>query len=145
MPKRILEKTALEISRLRIDGSHSMGGVTGLYLKVVGGSRSWVFRYVHGSHRCNMGLGSYPLVGLAEAREAARAALKLRARGIDPLQAMQTQREAARLATARQMRFDDAAEAFIREHQATWRSLKQPSNGAAPLPRIPTSTSDTCR
>lgn len=124
MPKRILEKTALEISRLRVEGSYAAGGVTGLYLRIAGASRSWVFRYVHSGHRRNMGLGSYPQVGLSEAREAARAALKLRASGIDPLHARQTQREAARLAIARQVRFGDAAEAFIREHEATWRSLK---------------------
>ena len=124
MPKRILEKTSLEVSRLRSDGSFAVGGVSGLYLKIDGGSRAWVFRYVHGGHRRRMGLGSYPLVGLAEAREAARNALKLRLGGVDPLQARQAQREAARQAMARQVRFDDAAEAFITEHEGTWRSLK---------------------
>jgi integrase len=124
MPKRILEKTSLEVSRLRSDGSYAVGGVSGLYLKIEGGSRAWVFRYMHGGHRRRMGLGSYPLVGLAEAREAARNALKLRLGGVDPLQARQAQREAARQAMARQVRFDDAAEAFVTEHEGTWRSLK---------------------
>ncbi|OYD48382.1 tyrosine-type recombinase/integrase [Acidovorax kalamii] len=122
MPKRILEKTSLEVSRLRSDGSYAVGGVSGLYLKIEGGSRAWVLRYVHDGHRRRMGLGSYPLVGLAEAREAARNALKLRLGGVDPLQARQAQRQAARLAMARQVRFDDAAEAFISEHESTWRS-----------------------
>lgn len=124
MPKRILEKTSLEVSRLHIEGTHAVGGVTGLYLKIEGGSRAWVFRYVHGGHRRRMGLGSYPLVGLADAREAARNALRLRLSGVDPLQARQAQREAARQALARQVRFDDVAAAFIKEHESTWRSLK---------------------
>lgn len=124
MPKRILEKTALEVSRLRTEGSHAVGGVSGLYLRIEGGSRSWVFRYVHLGHRRRMGLGSYPLVSLAEAREAARDALKVRNAGTDPLIARQAAREAARRAHAQRLEFDKAAEAFIREHESTWRNLK---------------------
>ena len=124
MPKRILEKTALEVSRLRTEGSHAVGGVSGLYLHVVGGSRSWVFRYLFMRQRRRMGLGSYPLVSLAEAREAARAALKLRNSGTDPIKARDDEREAARLAHAKRLEFDKAAEAFIREHESTWRNVK---------------------
>lgn len=36
MPNRILEKTALEVSRLREEGAHAVGGVTGLYLQIIG-------------------------------------------------------------------------------------------------------------
>ena len=72
MPKRILEMTALEVSRLRVEGSHAVGGVSGLYLRIEGGSRTWVLRYVHMRQRRRMGLGSYPGVTLAAAREAAR-------------------------------------------------------------------------
>lgn len=124
MPKRILEKTALEVSRLRSEGSHAVGGVSGLYLRIEGGSRSWVFRYVHLGHRRRMGLGSYPLVSLAEAREAARDALRVRNSGTDPLIARQAAREAARRAHAQRLEFDKAAEAFIREHESTWRNVK---------------------
>ncbi|MGX5664046.1 tyrosine-type recombinase/integrase [Diaphorobacter nitroreducens] len=124
MPKRILEKTALEVSRLRAEGSHAVGGVSGLYLRIEGGSRSWVFRYVHLGHRRRMGLGSYPLVSLAEAREAVRDALKVRNSGTDPLIARQAAREAARRAHAQRLEFDKAAEAFIREHESTWRNVK---------------------
>ena len=124
MPKRILEKTALEVSRLRTEGSHAVGGVSGPYLHVVGGSRSWVFRYLFMRQRRRMGLGSYPLVSLAEAREAARAALKLRNSGTDPIKARDDEREAARLAHAQRLEFDKAAEAFIREHESTWRNVK---------------------
>ena len=72
MPKRILEMTALEVSRLRVEGSHAVGGVSGLYLRIEGGSRTWVLRYVHMRQRRRMGLGSYPGVTLAAAREAAQ-------------------------------------------------------------------------
>jgi hypothetical protein len=70
MPKRILEKPSLEVSRLRSDDSYAVGGASGLYLKIEGGSRAWGLRYAYGGHRRRMGRGSYPLVGLAQAREA---------------------------------------------------------------------------
>lgn len=124
MPKRILEKTALEVSRLREEGAHAVGGVIGLYLQIIGGSRVWVYRYTHQGSRRRMGLGSYPAVGLAAAREAARAALNLRNGGIDPLQARAEVRESARLAVARQMPFAQAADLFITEHEASWKNIK---------------------
>ncbi|MFG5777684.1 tyrosine-type recombinase/integrase [Comamonas sp. J-3] len=124
MPKRILEKTALEVSRLREEGVHAVGGVSGLYLQIIGGSRVWVYRYVHHGSRRRMGLGSYPAVSLAAAREAARAALGVRDSGADPLQARAAEREAARQAAAKQMPFATAAETFIKEHESTWRNVK---------------------
>ncbi|SFE09350.1 tyrosine-type recombinase/integrase [Paracidovorax konjaci] len=124
MPKRILEKTALEVSRLRDDGVYAVGGASGLHLQIIGGSRVWVFRYRFMAQRRRMGLGSYPGVSLAAAREAARQAIALRDAGTDPLQARAAEREAARLAVAQRLEFDVAAESFIREHESTWRNLK---------------------
>ncbi|PIF89777.1 integrase [Acidovorax sp. 62] len=124
MPKRILEMTALEVSRLRVEGSHAVGGVSGLYLRIEGGSRTWVLRYVHMRQRRRMGLGSYPGVTLAAAREAARAAIGLRDAGTDPIKSRRDEREAARLAAAQRLEFDAAAESFISEHESTWRNLK---------------------
>ncbi len=124
MPKRILEKTALEVSRLRLEGAHAVGGTSGLYLQIVGGSRSWVFRYLFMRQRRRMGLGSYPLVSLAEAREAAREALKLRNSGVDPIKAREDAREAARLAAAQLIAFNKAASEYISAHESTWRSAK---------------------
>ena len=59
-----------------------------LYLNVApGGSKSWIQRITikgKGRYR-NIGLGGWPLVSLAEAREAAFENRKLARRGIDPL------------------------------------------------------------
>ncbi len=124
MPKRILEMTALEVSRLRVEGSHAVGGATGLNLRIEGGTRMWVLRYVFRGTRRRMSLGSYPRVSLSAAREAARSAIGLRDAGTDPLAARAAAREAARLADAQKLEFDKAAEAFIQEHETTWRSAK---------------------
>ena len=51
-------------------GRHGDGN--GLYLVVKpSGAKSWVLRTVVHGRRCDIGLGGFPLVSLAEAREAA--------------------------------------------------------------------------
>ena len=55
---------------------NAMGGVAGLYLRIgLAGSKSWVLRItLPNGKRADMGLGSYPTLTLAAAREAARGA-----------------------------------------------------------------------
>jgi integrase len=70
---------AVELDNLTA-GNHGDGG--GLYLVVQDSkscSRSWILRTVVCGKRCEIGLGSYPLVGLAKAREKA-ATLRSQAR-----------------------------------------------------------------
>ncbi|WP_240939338.1 site-specific integrase [Diaphorobacter sp. HDW4A] len=125
--------TAIEVSRLRDDGAYAVGGVSGLYLQVIGGSRVWVYRFVHLRQRRRMGLGSYPSVGLAAAREAARAAMQVRNSGADPITSRQKEREAARTAHAMQLTFAEAGEAFVLEHETTWKNLKHVQQWRATL------------
>ena len=67
-------------------GAYGDGG--GLYLQVRGkAARAWIFRFKRAGRTRLMGLGSFPAIGLADAREAADAARKLLARGVDPLDA----------------------------------------------------------
>lgn len=116
--------TALEVSRLRVEGSHAVGGASGLNLRIEGGTRMWVLRYVFRGSRRRMSLGGYPGVSLSAARDAARTALGLRDAGTDPLVARANKREAERLAVAQRLEFDKAAEEFILEHETTWRNVK---------------------
>ena len=60
-------------------GTHSDGG--GLYLQVRPNSKSWVYRYVVGSKQTWMGLGPYPAITLALAREKAAHAFLIRIEG----------------------------------------------------------------
>ncbi|MGE4611261.1 MAG: Arm DNA-binding domain-containing protein [Paracoccaceae bacterium] len=63
------------------------GGVAGLALQVTKtGARSWVFRYRHNGRRREAGLGPYPDVLLAKAREYAREARDLLRKGTDLLE-----------------------------------------------------------
>ena len=62
--------TAIEAKSIKTPGFYRAGET--LYLNVApGGSKSWVQRLMIRGKRRNMGLGGYPLVSLAEARDKA--------------------------------------------------------------------------
>ena len=86
MPKKAKELSALAVSRLTVAGNHAVGGVTGLYLYINdANARSWVLRIMVGDKRRHIGLGGYPDVTLAQARDKARVARDEVSRGIDPV------------------------------------------------------------
>lgn len=83
-----------------------------LYLQVSpSGSKSWLLRFArHGRERW-MGLGPYPDVSLAEARQKAFEARRLLFDGVDPIE-------------ARRLTFKDCADRYIAAHEAGWRNAK---------------------
>lgn len=70
----------------------------GLYLRVRASSKSWLYRYKSGTKQIKIGLGAYPTITLAMARELTREANTLRAQGIDPQDARREQQEQAKIA-----------------------------------------------
>jgi integrase len=61
------------------------GALTGLYLVVQpSGAKSWAARYRHNGKPVKLTLGPYPRLGLGEARESAREALRIVSEGQDP-------------------------------------------------------------
>ena len=115
--------SALRVTREQRPGKHPDGG--GLYLQVApGGSKSWLYRFkVDGKDHWH-GLGSLLAISLAEARERAADARRLRLNGGDPIAARRASRGAARLDAAKAMTFDQCAEAYIAAHRAGWRNPK---------------------
>jgi hypothetical protein len=76
-------------------GKHGDGD--GLYLVVSdAGRRKWVLRYQIGGVRHDKGLGSYPEVGLKEARSKARADRELIQKGADPIEAKKAAEKTAK-------------------------------------------------
>jgi integrase len=114
--------TPVKVRSLTKPGTFGDGG--GLYLQVRGPTqRSWVFRYKIARKARLMGLGAYPDIGLAEAREAAGEARKALRIGIDPLE----QRRAARVEAAARAglnTFSEIADAYMKSHESSWRSPK---------------------
>jgi integrase len=124
MPKRAALMTARQAETIRKPGFHAAGGVSGLYLQVTAGAgRSWVFRFSFGGRRRDMGLGSFEVIGLAEAREMAAAARRQILAGTDPVEQRRGARDQARLDAAKAMTFREAAERYIAAHEAAWRSV----------------------
>ena len=78
-------------------GRHGDG--RGLYLQVIGGSKTWVLRYEHQKRERWMGLGSVEFVSLAQARERAfELRRQLKDQGIDPLERRRAAVAGARIA-----------------------------------------------
>ena len=124
MAKIAKELTAIAVARLRDDGAYAVGGVPGLQLQVIGASRVWVLRFVVNGKRRRMGLGSFPAVSLAEAREQARQARALIRAGIDPIEQRSNTRNTAVAAAAKSLTFAQAAEKFIAAHEDGWSNAK---------------------
>ena len=92
MPKRPKEPSALEIKRLGM-GVHAIGRVAGLALQVTGSdAKSWLLRVRVGDKRREIGLGPYPEVSFAKARDGTAEAKEMIRDGIDPIE----QRKVAR-------------------------------------------------
>jgi hypothetical protein len=79
MPKIAKPLNDMHVRRITSVGWHAVGGVAGLLLQVrkpvkEGAQipRSWILRVKIGDERQPIGLGSYPQVSLAEAREMAK-------------------------------------------------------------------------
>ena len=79
MPKIANPLNDLQVRRITRVGWHAVGGVAGLLLQVREPAqkgaqipRSWILRVKVGNDRQPIGLGSYPQVSLAEAREQAK-------------------------------------------------------------------------
>ena len=125
MGRKAKDLGPLAVSRLASPGLHFVGGVAGLALQVnQRGARSWVLRVQVGDKRRDMGLGGFPDVSLAGAREAAREARAKVRDGIDPVADSQALRSAMKADQAQAKTFKFCALAYIDAHEAGWRNAK---------------------
>lgn len=124
MPKIAQALGPLAVSRLKDQGAHAVGGVTGLYLKIDGASRSWVLRVVVGHRRHHMGLGAFPGVSLAQARQKAQELRESIQKGTDPLREKAAARAVLQAAQSSAITFEQAALNYIRDHESSWSNAK---------------------
>ena len=110
--------SAAKVKAIKRPGMHGDGN--GLYLRVTGsGSRSWMQRIVIHGRRRDLGLGSYPTIGLAQARALALANKALVTAGRDPL----AERHRANVPT-----FREAAKKVYEANLPRWRNGKHTVN-----------------
>ncbi|WP_308433219.1 tyrosine-type recombinase/integrase [Pseudorhodoferax aquiterrae] len=113
---------------------HAVGGVSGLYLQIApGGTKSWILRVTVGSKRREMGLGAFPEVPLAMARDKARAARAKVELGVDPVLERQRAASALRAEQAKALTFSDAAAQFVTDKGEQWRNAKHRAQWSATL------------
>lgn len=95
-------------------GRYSDGG--GLYLNVSpSGAKSWVFMWVKDGRRREMGMGSYPLVTLAKARQKANEHRLAVQEGRDPIAEKSKEAEPT---------FGECADRYIESIRSEWRNAK---------------------
>jgi integrase len=125
--------TAIGIRSLKAEGYHrdrGDGAARGLYVQVRasdggGFTRSWLYRFTSPTTRKErwMGLGACDVIGLAEARELARAARRLVTLGADPIERRreteQVERDAVIRDKASRMTFRQCADAYLSAHMGS--------------------------
>ena len=125
MPRKAAELSPLSISRLKEPGLWAVGGVAGLYLHVNDrGARSWILRVVVGDKRRDMGLGGYPDIGVADARQKAREARLKIEQGIDPILLRKQAKSELMALQATDKTFEQAAGEYIKIHADSWSNDK---------------------
>lgn len=137
MPVKAKELGALAVSRIAVAkkrGMHAVGGVDGLLLQVTeSGATSWMLRAMIAGKRRGMGLGAYPAVGVAAARDKARAARALIEQGVDPIDRRQEARREAVIARANAKTFDECAEAMLAAKGTGWKNDKHRAQWSSTL------------
>jgi integrase len=124
-PKRRLSATLTSLAIKSLGpGKYFDGTGHGLYLRVdANGAKFWIQRIlIHGKRR-EMGLGPYPLISLAEAREAALANKRMAYMGGDPMAERRKAKQSITFAEAVEQYLASKVAAFKNEkHRKQWRS-----------------------
>lgn len=114
---------------------HAVGGVSGLLLQCRPpqgdsgeGARSWVLRTTVGEKRRDIGLGGYPDVTLAQAREKAREIKDKIRQGIDPIGEKKALRSALINSQSKAVTFGQIADEYLNKKAKEYKSEKQTQN-----------------
>ncbi|MFY9211222.1 MAG: Arm DNA-binding domain-containing protein, partial [Aestuariivita sp.] len=111
------------------DGWHADGG--GLYLRVKGNTRSWVFRWTEGAKKREKAIGPAASVALATARQRAAEAREALAEGNTPVVRKKAAEPAPKV--SRTPTLGEAARDYIGARRATWSNKKHAMQWQASL------------
>lgn len=134
MPKIAKALSPLAIKQLTAPGLYPVGGAAGLQLRVRDtGTRYWVLRVRVAGKRHDIGLGPYPEVSVASAREQAAAIRSATREGLDPLAERRTAKAATLSALAKSVTFDECAERYLSSKTKEFSSPKHAAQWASTL------------
>ena len=140
MPKIVTPLSDLQVRRITRVGWHAVGGVAGLLLQVrkpkKDGAqipRSWILRVKAGDQRQPIGLGSYPQVSLAVAREQAAKLVMEAKQGVNLKAKKRAQRSSLILAASKNKTFKECAEAYMDAHSSDYTNEKHRKQWPATL------------
>ncbi|MCB1503972.1 MAG: integrase arm-type DNA-binding domain-containing protein [Hyphomicrobiaceae bacterium] len=115
--------TTKTVENQKQPGLYADGG--NLLLRVApGGTKGWIFRFALKGRTRDAGLGHYPAVSLANAREEADRFRKLLAEGVDPIEARNAERATLQVQAARAITFEQCAKSYIASHEVGWKNDK---------------------
>ena len=124
MPKIAKQLSDRAVAALKTEGRHAVGGVAGLHLRVSGERRGWVLRVKVGDSRKDIGLGAYPSVTLAQARERAWKIHEGIREGHDPVAPRKQQLQAQIALAATERTFRWCTEEFLKAKSTEWKNAK---------------------
>jgi integrase len=140
MPKIAKQLNDLQLKRITKVGWHAVGGVAGLLLQVRKPTkegaqipRSWILRVKVGDQRQPIGLGSYPQVSLAAAREQAAKLVLEAKQGVNLKAKKRALRSSLLSAAAKNKTFKECAEAYMDAHSTDYTSDKHRKQWPATL------------
>ncbi len=118
-----MQLTDIVVKKLSKAGRHTDDQTKGLHLWVKAtGQKYWIFRYTNQDKRPSLSFGSYPEVGLRQARDKAIEARNQINKGIDPLQEKKAAKSVPKPSEA--PRFKEFALAYIETMRPKWRNQK---------------------
>ena len=140
MPKIAKPLNDLQVRRIAKLGWHAVGGVPGLLLQVrkplhdgAQIPRSWILRVQNEYGRKPIGLGSYPLISLAEAREKAKKLVIEAKQGVNLHEKKRAERSALLSAASKNKTFRECAIAYMEAHASDYTSDKHRKQWPATL------------
>ena len=123
--------SAQKVKTLTKPGTYADGN--GLTLRADANGKRWVQRLTIGGKARNLGLGPYPAVSLAQARQMALDSLQTVREGRDPIAEKQAAKEAARNPAPSTPTFAEAAARVIELRRPTWGNPKHAAQWSSTL------------
>jgi integrase len=117
-------------------GVYKVSGAVGLYFKASApGKGSFFYRFRLGDRRRELGLGSYAVASLAEARQLAQDAATLCRKGVDPIEARRRERaeNIARARAAKPVTFAQMTEIYLNDNASGWKHRHARQTWLGPL------------